>query len=66
MRARSLAWVPATLGLCSGGLWAAPEGAKDLPATVDRITGPQIVAWGFFGVLAFFAVVLVYRGVRAR
>lgn len=66
MRLRSLAWIPAALGLCAGGLWAAPGAAKDLPATVDPVTGSQMVAWVFFGVLAFFAVVLVYRGVRAR
>jgi hypothetical protein len=66
MRLRSLAWIPAALGLCAGGLGAVGEAAKDLPATVDQVTGPPMVAWAFFGVLAFFAVVLVYRGVRAR
>ena len=43
----------------------APE-TQDMPATLERITGNKVLSYCIFGVLAFLAVLLVFRGIRAR
>jgi hypothetical protein len=37
-----------------------------LPASLDRVTGNPAFSYAAFGVLAGIAVLLIYRGIRAR
>jgi hypothetical protein len=38
----------------------------EVPKTVVRVTGRKAVSYPFFGVLAAFCLLLIYRGIRAR
>ncbi len=66
MRGR-LALAAAAIALLGAG-WAqgASKVDEQLPATLERIPGNTIAAYILFGVMAFLAVILIYRGVRTR
>ncbi len=66
MRRACIALVLVGAVLWAGWLWAAPQASPELPATLDRVTGPRVGAYIFFGVMASLAVLLIYRGVRSR
>ena len=38
----------------------------ELPATLERVTGHRAVAYVLFFVLAALAVLVIFRGIRAR
>jgi len=45
---------------------APPAAQKELPASLEQVTGNTAISYAFFAVLAGIAVLLIYRGIRAR
>jgi hypothetical protein len=59
----ALVVLTASLTLVEG----APSAAQEkLPASLERVTGNTAISYAFFTVLAGIAVLLIYRGIRAR
>ena len=64
MRVPLTACILAAAVLSAGAVFAALP--KNLPATFEPVTGSPITAYVLFGMFGFLAVLLIYRGIRAR
>ncbi len=67
MSSRSLPVLVAAMFLGACRVYgAAPAAGQQIPATLERVTGSPVWSYILFGLIGAAAVLLIYRGIRAR
>jgi hypothetical protein len=62
-------WVPVlvvAMILVASCVYAASSAGQRIPATLERVTGNRVWSYVLFGLMGASAVLLIYRGIRAR